>query len=127
VCSSDLDFEYVSLQKEVRSTDMQALRDYPRILRFENELRDFEDTAALCDLMDVVISVDTSVAHLAGALARPVWVLLPLDPDWRWLLDRTDSPWYGSAKLYRQAQTGDWDSVFQRVAVDLMQTLSPDA
>lgn len=119
------DFQYVSLQKEVRDIDLQTLAKCTDILHFESELNDFGDTAALCEVLDVVISVDTSVAHLAGALGKPVWILLPLDPDWRWLLDRVDSPWYSSAKLYRQAQVGDWKSVFRQVSADLIRTFKP--
>ena len=77
------------------------------------------DTAALVSLMDLVISVDTGVAHLAGALAKPVWILLPYSPDWRWLLDRTDSPWYPTAKLFRQPVIGDWATVVDRTVSEL--------
>ncbi|MGZ3239900.1 MAG: glycosyltransferase family 9 protein, partial [Burkholderiaceae bacterium] len=108
-------FQYVSLQKEVRDADKQTLQAHTDILNFENTLNDFSDTAALCELMDVVISVDTSVAHLAGALGKPTFVLLPYFPDWRWLLDRSDSPWYPSVKLFRQASMGEWGSVLQNV------------
>ncbi|PIT71198.1 hypothetical protein B9Z41_17075, partial [Limnohabitans sp. JirII-31] len=80
-------FDYVCLQKEIRAVDQETLKQ-SRIQYFGDELKDFADTAALCELMDVVISVDTSVAHLSGALGRPTWVLLPYVPDWRWLLDR---------------------------------------
>jgi ADP-heptose:LPS heptosyltransferase len=69
--------------------------------------------------MDLVISVDTSVAHLAGALGKTTWVLLPFVPEWRWLTDREDSPWYGSVRLIRQKSGGDWHAVFERVAADL--------
>ena len=72
--------------------------------------RDFDRKAALVAALDLVISVDTSHAHLAGALARPVWVLLPFSPDWRWQLDRTDSPWYPTARLFRQRSAGDWSA-----------------
>jgi hypothetical protein len=80
------------------------------------ELHDFADTAALVAAMDLVISVDTSVVHLAGALARPVWVLNRYDQCWRWLSDRTDSPWYPTARLFRQPEPGDWSSVIGEVA-----------
>ena len=86
--------QYVSLQREVRDADRAVLEAHGEILHFGEELRDFAETAALCELMDIVISVDTSVAHLAAALGREVWVLLPKNPDWRWLMDRNDSPWY---------------------------------
>ncbi len=81
---------------------------------------DFSDTAALCECLDLVISVDTSVAHLSGALGKRTWVVLPFSPDWRWLLDRDDSPWYASIKLYRQNSIGDWNGVFERVQADLI-------
>ena len=113
------DYEFVSLQKEVREQDKEVLQAHPEIRHFGDELKDFADTAALCELMDVVISVDTSVAHLAGALGKPVWILLPYVPDWRWLLDREDSPWYSSARLYRQEKLGDWGGVIERVKVAL--------
>lgn len=79
----------------------------------------FDETAALIMALDLVISVDTSVAHLAGALGCPVWVLLPHVPDWRWLLNRDDSPWYPSMRLFRQPELGDWDTVFAQVAAAL--------
>ena len=112
--------QYLSLQKEIRDMDRPVLASHGGILHFEDELVDFGDTAALCELMDVVVSVDTSVAHLAGALGRPVWILLPYMPDWRWLLDRADSPWYPSARLYRQERTGEWSGVLERVQADLL-------
>lgn len=105
----------VSLQKEVREADRPALQARPDLLHFGEALADFSDTAALCALVDVVVCVDTSVAHLAGALGRPVWLLLPTNPDWRWLLDRPDSPWYPSARLFRQTVPGQWGDVLQDV------------
>ena len=86
---------------------------------FTSELDDFEDTAALIQALDLVITVDTSVAHLAGALGKPVWILSRFDGCWRWLEDRDDSPWYPSARLFHQKQEGDWDEVVARVAAEL--------
>ena len=110
--------EYVSLQKEVREADLAALHG-SGVLHFGSDLQDFSDTAALCDLMDLVVCVDTSVAHLSAAMGKPTWILLPFTPDWRWLLDRDDSPWYSSVKLYRQKARGDHSSALLRVAADL--------
>ena len=107
--------DYVSLQKELRENDAQVLATQPQIRHFGAELNDFSDTAALCSLMDVVVAVDTSVAHLAGALGVKTLLLLPHLPDWRWLLDRSDSPWYPSMQLLRQSQAGDWEPVLQQL------------
>ena len=82
-------------------------------------LVDFAETAALISCLDLVITVDTSVAHLAGALGRPTWILLPYMPDYRWLLDREDSPWYATARLFRQTATRDWGEVLERVRGEL--------
>lgn len=84
-------------------------------------LTDYRDTAAALDHLDLVVTVDTSVAHLAGAMGRKVWILLPFAPDWRWLLDRADSPWYGTARLFRQKSPGDWGPVMEEVAAALRQ------
>ena len=83
------------------------------------DLIDFADTAAMIEHLDLVISVDTAVAHLAGAMGKRVWLLLPWIPDWRWMLERTDSPWYPTIRLFRQANIGDWAEVLQRVAASL--------
>lgn len=107
--------DYVCLQKELRDADRDALRAHGGIRFVGDELEDFSDTAALCERMDLVISVDTSVAHLAGALGKDTWVLLPFHPDWRWLLDRADSPWYATMRLFRQRKAGSWDDVLVRV------------
>ena len=117
-------FEYVSLQKEVREVDNLTLNSNPHILNFSTHLNDFVDTAALIENLDLVISVDTSVAHLSGALGKKTWVLLPDVPDWRWLLDREDSPWYPSIKLYRQTSVGDWNGVLDKVKFDLNSSCS---
>ncbi len=110
--------QYVSLQKEVRESDQAALQA-SGLVHFGPQLQSFSDTAALCACMDVVISVDTSVAHLSGALGKTTWILLPYLPDWRWLLARSDSPWYPSARLYRQVQPRDWSTPLARLAADL--------
>lgn len=112
-------FEYVSLQSEIRESDCKAFNDNDRLVHFGSELNDFSDTAALCAHMDVVVCVDTSVAHLSGAMGKPTFLLIPYNPDWRWLLERTDSPWYPTMQLYRQAQLGSWQSALENVSVDL--------
>jgi tetratricopeptide (TPR) repeat protein len=116
-----LDFEatFVGLQHEVRAEDAAVLRGRSDLVDLGGELRDFADTAAVIENLDLVISVDTSVAHLAGALGKPVWVLLPFVPDWRWLLDCDDSPWYPTARLFRQDETRRWDRVIARVRAAL--------
>jgi ADP-heptose:LPS heptosyltransferase len=103
----------------VREEDKTTLTD-SIIKNYGEQIIDFTDTAALCDLMDLVISVDTSVAHLAGALGKKTWILLPFSPDWRWLLDRDDSPWYESVKLYRQGRDREYGTVLRRVESDLL-------
>jgi len=99
----------------VRAGDAEVLKSQRSILDFGAELSNFADTAALISRLDLIISVDTSVAHLAGALGRQVWILLPFVPDWRWLLDRDDSPWYPTARLFRQSDSREWQSVVARV------------
>jgi hypothetical protein len=111
--------QFVSLQPQVRESDRAAFRHWPGLHDAGPLLRDFGATAGLLDALDLVITVDTSVAHLAGALGRPAWILLPHAPDWRWMLERSDSPWYPSARLYRQPAPGDWASVLARVRRDL--------
>jgi hypothetical protein len=112
------DATFVSLLKDVRADDAPVLQGSD-VLDFGKELKTFADTAALIANLDLVISVDTSVAHLAGALAKPLWLLVPFTPDWRWLLDRDDSPWYPTARLFRQDETRRWDSVMARVTAAL--------
>jgi len=110
---------YISLQKDLSSIDRDSLKQAPFLTFLGDDLNDYSDTAALCELMDLVISVDTSIAHLSGALGKETWILLPYSPDWRWLLSRVDSPWYPSVKLYRQNQIRDWDDVLKKVYSDL--------
>ncbi len=119
------DIDYVSLQKEISEDDRAELAQR-RIAHFGDELMDFADTAALCANMDLVVSVDTSVAHLAAALGLPTWVLIPFAPDWRWLLDREDSPWYSNLRLFRQTTQRSWDDVLQRIGKSLTE-FNPDA
>jgi tetratricopeptide (TPR) repeat protein len=109
--------QWISLQKEVPETDAGLLASRPDIRHVGGDLRDFADTAAVIDVVDVVVTIDTSVANLAGAMGKPVCVLLPFDPhDWRWMLERADSPWYPTARLFRQPSAGDWTSVIASVA-----------
>lgn len=109
----------ISLQKEVRAADRPTLAALPALIEVADGLRDFSETAALVAGLDLIISVDTSVAHLAGAMGKPLWLLLPANPDWRWMLDGDASPWYPSARLFRQPGTGDWTSVMAVVAQQL--------
>jgi tetratricopeptide (TPR) repeat protein len=106
---------FVSLQKGEASADIEKLGLASRIADYTADVKTFSDTAALITNLDLVISIDTAVAHLAGALAKPVWILLPFAADWRWLRDREDSPWYPSARLFRQSRPGDWDGVLREV------------
>lgn len=112
-------YEWHSLQKEYREEDTDLMADLKKIGQHQPLLRSFSDTAALIEEMDLVISVDTSVAHLAGALGKPVWILLPFVPDYRWMLEREDSPWYPTAKLYRQDADQSWGAVLERLRHDL--------
>jgi tetratricopeptide (TPR) repeat protein len=107
--------QWVALQKDVRGGEEALLANARTVAWFGDQLRDFSDTAALTQLMDLVISVDTSMAHLAGAMGKPVWILLPRLPDFRWMLERGDSPWYPSARLFRQPSTGAWRPVIDAV------------
>ncbi len=112
--------DFVCLQQVMRDTDRQAHARLSNLRFYGPQLHDFADTAALCDAMDVVICADTSVAHLAGALGKPLWLLLPAVAEWRWMLEREDSPWYAHARLFRQPRRGDWDSVIARVRNELL-------
>ncbi len=115
-------FDYFRLQTQLRAEDRAALESTDSIFSFDDfddGALDFAGTAALCECMDLIITVDTSLAHCCGALGRPTWVLLPFLPDWRWLLDRSDSPWYPTMRLFRQQSPGDWKEVLTRVAADL--------
>jgi ADP-heptose:LPS heptosyltransferase len=89
------------------------------LMHLGDELADFDDTAAVIDSLDLVVTIDTAVAHLAGAMGKPTWILLPHAPEWRWMLDREDTPWYPTARLFRQKRLGDWESVIERVRASL--------
>jgi len=117
------EFDYFCLQRDIRDADYEAL-DHSDIFSFDDDLMDFKSTAALCECMDLVLSVDTSLLHLSGALGKRTWLLLPYVPDWRWMRDREDTPWYPSVKLYRQTKRDDWGGVFARVAADLRHELA---
>ncbi len=118
--SLDADASFVSLQKDPRPDDRATLLERTDILDVSAQLIDFSETAALVSCLDLVITVDTSVAHLAAALGRPTWILLPYTPDWRWLLGRDDSPWYPTVRLFRQTETRDYASVLDRVRTELL-------
>ncbi|HYD82315.1 MAG TPA: tetratricopeptide repeat protein [Paucimonas sp.] len=116
--------EFISLQKEVPSYDLAFLHEHESLRHFGNDLQDFSDTAGLIANMDLVVSVDTPTAHLAAAIGKPTWILPPFVPDWRWLTERTTSPWHPSVRLFRQPRIGDWDSVFQSIIDEMRRLLS---
>ncbi len=114
-----LDVEFVCLQKELRSGDLKFIHETGGIRFFCDSIRDFVDTAALCMEMDLVLSVDTSVAHLAATLGRPTWVMLPSMPDWRWMIDRNDSVWYPTVKLFRKGFHESWECFFEMLGKEI--------
>ena len=115
----DADASFVSLQKDPRPEDRIILAERSDIVDLTAHLTDFAETAALVACLDLVITVDTSVAHLSAALGRPTWILLPHVPDYRWLLDREDSPWYPTARLFRQDERRDYAPVLDRINAEL--------
>jgi hypothetical protein len=115
---------FVSLQKPVPTADQPALAQFPGLTDLSAALTDFGETAAVIANLDLVITVDTAIGHLTGAMGRPVWILLPKASDWRWLLDRTDSPWYPTARLFRQDTPGAWDSVIAEITSALHHELT---
>lgn len=120
----DEPFEFHVLQKEFRAKDLALLRNFPEVQIHSDGLKDFADTAGLIEHMDLVISVDTSVAHLAGGLGRPVWLMVSYCPDFRWLINRSDSPWYPTMRLFRQNRPSDWGGVLDEVRKNLSQKAS---
>jgi hypothetical protein len=123
----ELDAAFVSLQKDVRDSDAPVLKQTGRVIDISSNLTSFADTAALIATLDLVFSVDTSVAHLAGALGKPLWLLLPQVPDWRWLMRRDDSPWYPTARLFRQDATRAWGPVVARLRAALGEMMARGA
>lgn len=115
------EISFYSLQKGPASAQVKNAHEGLRLIDYSEDIKDFSDTAALIQNLDLIISVDTATAHLAGALGKPVWILLPFVPDWRWMLDREDSPWYPTMRLFRQTSPGDWESVLHRVKKALEQ------
>jgi ADP-heptose:LPS heptosyltransferase len=113
------------LLPELRATDEADFAKLTNVVDYRGRVRDFADTAAILSHLDLVVTTDTAIPHLAGAMGRPVWVLLSDNADWRWLLDREDSPWYPSARLFRQQRPGDWDGVLGRVRAALETYPSP--
>jgi len=109
----------VSLQKDDETIDLKAAHAFDQMIRLGQEFRNFTDTAAAIQNLDLVIAPDTAVAHLAGALGRPVWLMLPHVSEWRWMTERNDSPWYPSMRIFRQTSRGDWKDVIEAMREDL--------
>jgi hypothetical protein len=109
---------FISLMKEFTVDTKSAMAQY-QIIDFHEELEDFTDTAALVINMDIILTVDTSVAHLAAALGMKVWLLIPFAPDWRWLLSAETSPWYPNVRIFRQSKPHDWTGALQKVEQEL--------
>ena len=109
----------INLQKELSDVERSKLQEDPFVRDYTEFLTDFSQTAALCSHLDLIICVDTSVAHLAAALGKEVWVLVPFSPDWRWMLNRQDSAWYEKVRLYRQTAWNDWTAPLQSIKEDL--------
>lgn len=118
-----LDADFHCLQKELNETDYKQSDLFENLHIWQQDIGDFSDTAALIAQMDLVISVDTSVAHLAAAMSKPTWVMLSYHPDFRWLLTRQDSPWYDSVKLFRQDASLNWQSVIKNIQQQLQHIL----
>lgn len=112
---ADLECELISLQHPIPKADRAAIRAMPRLNLLGESLKDFAEIASVIENLDLVIAVDSAIAHLAGALGKPVWLLLCYAPDWRWLTDRKDSPWYPSARLFRQTRPSEWSDVIADV------------
>lgn len=111
--------DFYSLQKGYFENDPDKFPVLPNFFSLSKEINSFSDTAALIECLDLILCVDTSVAHLAGSLGQKIWILTPFVPDWRWFLEREDSPWYHSMRIFRQKEPGNWNSVFEKVKSEL--------
>jgi hypothetical protein len=118
---------FYSLQMGPPAGHVKLLGDRVHLVDLQDEQKDFADTAEIVESFDLVISIDTSVAHLAGAMGKPVWVLLSKSSDWRWFVDREDSPWYPTARLFRQSTLGSWQDVVARVEQELRELVARTA
>lgn len=114
---------FVAIQKGPAAAQAKTPPGGMFLTSLSAEINDFDDTAAILCVLDLLISVDSSPTHLAGALGRPAWVMLPFVPDWRWLMERSDTPWYPNHKLFRQSARGDWASVVEAMATSLRQMI----
>lgn len=121
----DCNATFISIQKGPATQQLNEFQSKANVLNLDQDIRDFEDTAAILSLCDLLISVDSSPVHLAGAVGCPAWVMLPFVPDWRWLINRSDTPWYPSHQLYRQPQIGDWASVINVIRNNLQNLVTP--
>ena len=117
----------LALQKGPKTEQAGAWYGRAPMINIGAEIADYDDTMAILDNLDLLVRVDTSVAHLAGAMGHPVWIMLPRAPDWRWLLDRSNTPWYPSARLFRQQNARRWDDVVQAIGEELNASLRQDA
>ena len=115
----NLDVDWHTLQTEIRDSDLGLLSRAPRLRIWSDEITGFADTAGLIQHLDLVVTVDTSIAHLAGAMGKPTWILLPYAADWRWLTERSDRPSYPSVRLWRQKTPGDWESLIRLIKTEL--------
>jgi tetratricopeptide (TPR) repeat protein len=115
---------FVSLQKPMPARDLPTMSQFPGLVNLADDLTDFGETAAVVENLDLIITVDTSMGHLAGALGKPAWILIPKAADWRWMLEREDSPWYPSVRLFRQPKPGTWDEPLDRLRAALSRELA---
>ena len=115
---------FVSLQKPMPARDLAHISAFAHMTDLSAELTNFGETAALIENLDLIVTVDTSMGHLSGALGKPVWILIPKASDWRWMLDRSDTPWYPSARLFRQDKPGAWEPVIASIRSALSEELA---